>query len=245
MDERAEIWIARDPDSNTVSRPVSLRKLRKGVRIGRLQPSMLVTRVGANEWITLERFLAEAEAATPLAPPAAPPPLPQRVKPPSVAPPPPLPPEPSVELTPEPEPPRSLTPTVPPAARIEPSADASASLTARWFTEPAPEIDDDEPIFVSRSLLDLSFDRVMSTKLVKLTYVLLLVTLSACVLASIVHVGAAVAGGSGQQIATALAIVPVVVLGCAVIGAFGRMALEVMLALFRISDKLSRLAETR
>src|SRR5512135_142907 len=59
MDERAEIWIARDPDTQVESKPVSLRKLRKGVRIGRLKPTFLVKRVDASEWITLERFLTD------------------------------------------------------------------------------------------------------------------------------------------------------------------------------------------
>jgi hypothetical protein len=231
MDERAEIWIARDPETNDESRPVSLRKLRKGVRIGRLKTSMLVTRVGSTEWITLERFLADAEVATPIAPavviapdiaPAIPPPgaLPVFEPPPAPT-------------------PRSLTPTVPPTARAD-ASDHDTLLTARWFAEPLPEPEDDEPIFVSHSVLDLGFERVMTTKLVKLAYVLLLATLASLVLASLVRVGGALATGDRQLIATSIATVPVVVLGCAVIGAFGRMLLEVLLAIFRISDRMTR-----
>jgi hypothetical protein len=125
------------------------------------------------------------------------------------------------------------------------TADASgehdALLTAQWFNEPAPEPDDDEPIFVSRSVLDLNFERVMTTKLVRLTWVLLIATLAMSVLASFLRVAAALAGGNGQQIATSIAAVPVVVLACAVLGAFGRMLLEVLLAVFRISDRMSRI----
>jgi len=231
MDERAEIWIARDPDTQAESKPVSLRKLQKGLRIGRLKPTMLVTRVGSTEWIPLDQFLAVVEQATP-APPA--------VKAPSVPPPPPIPAEASVEIAPEP---RAQTPTVPPARAAADLSGEYGSLTARWFAEPPPDPDDDEPIFVSQSLLDLSFERVMSTKLVKLTYVLVLAMLAMAVLASFVRVGAAIASGSGQQLATAIAVVPVVVLACAVVAALVRMALEVLLALFRIADKLSRLAE--
>ena len=224
MDERAEIWIARDPETNSESKPVSLRKLRKGVRIGRLSTSMLVTRVGSSAWVTLERLLADAMTMTP---------------PPTV-----------VVIDPIPNP----TPTPAPAPAPSPDATDSidlpaaadetgdAQLTAMWFAEEPPEPDDDEPIFVSQSLLDLNFERVMTTKLVKLTYVLLLATLAVAVLASLLRVFAALASGNGQQIATAIVMVPVVVLACAVIGAFGRMMLEVLLAVFRIAARLTKLS---
>jgi hypothetical protein len=245
MDERAEIWIARDPDTNAESNPVSLRKLRKGVRIGRLKTSMLVTRVGSTAWVTLERLLADAAAITPTPPP------------PGLTVPRPTPPTTDAKLivapvsTPPPSPTPILTPTPPPTPAPTPAqallaaADASgehdALLTAQWFNEPAPEPDDDEPIFVSRSILDLNFERVMTTKLVRLTWVLLIAALAISVLASFVRVAAALAGGNGQQIAAAIAAVPVVVLACAVLGAFGRMLLEVLLAIFRISDRMSRI----
>jgi len=208
MDERAEIWIAKDPDTNAESKPVSLRKIRKGVRIGRLKSTMLVTRVGSSEWITMERFLAEADVVTP------PPPV----------------------VEPE---------------TVEAEADESLGikvddrlLTARWFAEPPPDPDDDEPIFESRSMLDINFERVMTTKLVKLAYVTLIATLAAGVLASLVRVVAAIAAGSGQQIATSIALVPVVVLASAVTFALGRMMLEVLLAVFRIVDKLAKIASS-
>src|SRR5437773_2761387 len=69
MDERLEVWIARDPDTNEESKAVSLRKLRKGVRIGRLKPATLVKRLDANEWVTLERLLADAEVVLSKTPP--------------------------------------------------------------------------------------------------------------------------------------------------------------------------------
>jgi amino acid transporter len=239
MDERAEIWIARDPDTNAESLPVSLRKLRKGVRIGRLNTAMLVTRVGSTAWVTLERLLADATAMTPT-----PPPPTAQTQAPASTPPPPLTPTPSPTppLTPSP----SLTSTpAPTTERTLSVADASgehdALLTTQWFNEPAPEPDDDEPIFVSQSVLDLGFERVMTTKLVRLTWVLLIATLAITVLASFLRVAAALASGNSQQIATSIATVPVVVLACAVLGAFGRMLLEVLLAIFRISDRMSRI----
>jgi hypothetical protein len=231
MDERAEIWIARDPDTNAESKPVSLRKLRKGVRIGRLQTTMLVKRADSTAWVTLERLLADAATMTPTPAPA--------VAPPST------PVEESVVLETVEQDPRKM-PTMPPQARLptvaDPSGEHDAVLTAQWFNEPIPEPDDDEPIFVSRSWLDLSFERVMTTKLVRLTWILLIATLAMAVFASFLRVAAALAAGNGQQIATAVAAVPVVVLGCAVVGAFGRMLLEVLLAIFRISDRMSRIA---
>jgi hypothetical protein len=205
MDERAEIWIAKDPDTNAQSKPVSLRKIRKGVRIGRLKTTMMVTRVGSSEWISMERFLREAQVVTP--------------------------PPPNVELELDAD--ESL------GIRVD-----DRLLTARWFAEPPPDPDDDEPIFVSQSTLDLNFERVMTTKLVKLAYVILIAALAAGVLASLVRVAAAIFSGNGQQIATSIALVPVVVLGCAVTFVFGRMLLEVLLAVFRIVDKLSRIAST-
>ncbi len=208
MDERAEIWVARDPDTNAESKPVSLRKIRKGVRIGRLKTTMLVTRVGSLEWVPLDRFLAEADVATP--------------------------PPPDVVVPAELELPDDTL-----GIKVD-----DRLLTARWFAEPPPDPDDDEPIFVSQSALDLNFERVMTMKLVKLAYVMLIAALAAGVLASLVRVAAAIVGGSGQQIATSIALVPVVVLASAVAFAIGRMLLEVLLAVFRISDKLARIASS-
>ena len=83
----------------------------------------------------------------------------------------------------------------------------------------------------------------MTTKLVRLTWILLIATLAMAVFASFLRVAAALAAGNGQQIATAVAAVPVVVLGCAVAsGRSSRMLLEVLLAIFRISDRMSRIA---
>lgn len=258
MDERAEIWIARDPETQAESRPVSLRKLRKGVQIGRLKPATLITRVGANEWVTLERLLADAEmiltkGATPpppsVAPPppptpppsiivapepeakAAPPPVPTRPPPPAQAPSPSRPPPPPLALSPTPTPPLPLT-----------SPDDSSSVTTQWFMEPPPEPGDDEPIFAPQgSLLDLRFERVGSVKLVRLAYVLMLAVLLGAVGASVVRVFGAIASGDSTQIATSIALVPVVVLACAFAGAVGRMMLEVLLMLCRIADRLAAL----
>ena len=264
MDERAEIWIARDPDTQAESRPVSLRKLRKGVQIGRLKPSTLVTRVGANEWVTLERLLADAEmilakGATPPPPSVAPPPPPTpppsvvvAPEPPAKAAPPPVPtrPPPPAQAqspaTPTPSPTPSPSPTLPPTRSQPPppvlKPDDSSSVTTQWFMEPPPEPGDDEPIFVPQgSLLDLRFERVGSVKLVRLAYVLMLAVLVGAVGASVVRVFGAIASGDHAQIATSVALVPVVVLACAFAGAVGRMMLEVLLMLCRIADRLAAL----
>jgi len=264
MDERAEIWIARDPDTNAESKPVSLRKLRKGVLIGRLATSTLVKRADSTGWVTLERLLADAAMMTPTPPPqtvivaaTAPAPTPALAPTPTPAlapaptPTPALAPTPTPVLArssaPPPPPLRAPTPTPPPtptspdAAAADKSGEHDALLTAQWFNEPAPELDDDEPIFVSRSVLDLNFERVMTTKLVKLAWVLLIATLAVSVLASFVRVAAALASGNSQQITTAIAMVPVVVLACTTVGAVGRMLLEVLLAIFRISDRMTRI----
>ena len=252
MDERAEIWIASDPDTQIESKPVSLRKLRKGLQIGRLKPTFLVKRVDASEWITLERFLTDAaiplgesegrrsssrcrvgrrerrvslsrrsrsRRRTSSSPKAAPLPV-------------------IGEHTPHAK-------TVPPAARALGPDDSQQSVTAQWFMEPPPEPEDEEPFFPPQeSLLDVRFERVMSFRLVRLAYVLMLATLAGGVLVSLVRAIAALSGGDRTQIATSLALVPVVVLACAMIGAFGRMALEVLLALFRIADTLSAIRKT-
>jgi hypothetical protein len=320
MDERAEIWIARDPETNAESKAVSLRKLRKGVRIGRLQESTLVKRVDATEWVTLERLLADAEVMSRTPPPVQaitsardvparePPrpaprvaPLPAVVVSASVAPPPMGPsPEATDEITEVEEVERAAAAqddaTVPgknrpPIAALDgasatggqetgeetgqetgdafgdatdpTSADSSAdrlafhrapslpaddetALTTQWFTQSLipPEPDDDEPIFPERTLLDVNFEHVMTTRFVKLAYVLLIASLSLAILASIIRAGAAVVGGDTTQAATAVALVPVVVLGCAVVGAFGRMTLEVLLAVFRIADRLTALSKS-
>ena len=239
MDERAEIWIARDPETNAESRPVSLRKLRKGVQIARLKPTTLVTRIGANEWITLERLLSDhallaARAATP------PPPHTEEIE------------SGLVEATPPPPPPVELivaeadaTLTLPPV-RAHVSPDESTSLTEQWFKEPPPEPGDDEPIFAPKgSLFDVRFERVGSVRLVRLAYVLMLTTLAGAVLISVVRALLALGSADSAQAATSVALVPVVALGCAVVGAVGRMMLEVLLSLSRIADRLSALTRSQ
>jgi len=245
MDERAEIWIARDPETQAESKPVSLRKLRKGARIGRLKPTVLVKRVDASEWITLERFLAdvaileieiEPDATGELDAPnvvvkSEPPP-------PDVA-------IPKAAPLPVIDDPSRRARTLPPAGRALGADDSQKSVTAQWFLEPPPEPEDEEPFFPPQeSLLDVRFERVMSFRLVRLTYVLMLAALAGGVLVSLVRVIAALTSGDRTQIATAIALVPVVVLACAMVGAFGRMALEVLLALFRIADTLSAIRKT-
>jgi hypothetical protein len=248
MDERAEIWIARDPETNAESRPVSLRKLRKGVQIARLKPTTLVTRIGANEWVTLERLLTDhallaARAATP------PPPFTEEPQAKAIA-----------EMTPAPPRPTSVAP--PPVAPIVPiavapkppppvpaprtSPDESASLTEQWFMEPPPEPGDDEPIFTPQtSIFDVRFERVGSVKLVRLAYVLMLTALAGAVLVSVIRALVALASSDGTQAATAVALVPVVALACTVVGAIGRMILEVLLSLSRIADRLTALTRAQ
>ena len=147
---------------------------------------------------------------------------------------------------------RPLPPSAPPepirAQTLDPpkrpSADESESLTVQWFMEPPPEPGDDEPIFAPQtSVLDLRFERVGSVRLVRLAYVLVLATLAGVVIASIVHALSAIS--NGQNAATALALVPVVVLGCAFVGALARMMLEVLLMLSRIADRLAALARAQ
>ncbi len=112
--------------------------------------------------------------------------------------------------------------------------------------EPPPEPGDDEPIFVPQgSLLDLRFERVGSVRLVRLAYVLMLAVLIGAIGASIIRVFATIATGNGTQIATAIAVVPVVILACAFAGAAGRMMLEVLLMLCRIADRLAALTRAQ
>lgn len=282
MDERAEIWIARDPETNGESRAVSLRKLRKGVKIGRLAPSILVKRVDATEWVTIERLLADAEVMSKTPPPvqvsnardvpAREPPrpaertaeLPPVVVSPSIVPPPVAPsPEATDEITEVEEIGQTAIPPDPAPYRATALADASAdrlayhqvppiapaddegALTTQWFTQSLipPELDDDEPIFPNRSLLDVNFDHVMTTRFVKLAWVMLIASLSLAVLAAVIHAAATVLGGDAARAASAVALVPVVVLACAVVGAFGRMVLEVLLAVFRIADLLTAVSK--
>lgn len=266
MDEGLEIWIARDPESDAESRPVSLRKLRKGVRIGRLKTTTLVKRVDATEWVTLERLLADAQVLSKTPPPvhardvpALAPPRPARraevlpsvVVSPSVIPPPMAPSADTTgEITEVEEvvaelPP--VTPSAPPAPEA-PAAlgDEESALTTQWFTESVipPEPDDDVPIFPNRSLLDLNFEHVMTTRFVRFTWVLLLASLALAVLASVIRAIAAMVGGDSTQGVTAVAILPVIVLGAVVVAAFGRMMLEVLLAVFRIADRLTALSKS-
>ncbi len=254
MDEGLEIWIARDAETNAESRPVSLRKLRKGVRIGRLKTDTLVKRVDATEWVTLERLLTDAEVGLSKTPP----PVQARAVS-ALAPPRPSPraePLPSVVVSPSVIPPpmshaADTTGEITEVEEIVAEAPAAPlgdeeSLTTQWFTESLipPEPDDDVPIFPNRSLLDLNFEHVMTTRFVPLTWVLLLASLSLAVLAALIRAIAAMAGGDSTQTVTAFAILPVVVLGAAVLGAFGRMVLEGLLAVFRIADRLTALSKS-
>jgi len=59
-----EVWVVRDEESSPPSRAVSLRKLRRGVKLGKLHLDYEVARVGTNEWVTLGEFL-EARRALP------------------------------------------------------------------------------------------------------------------------------------------------------------------------------------
>jgi hypothetical protein len=265
MDERLEIWIARDPDTNTESRAVSLRKLRKGMRIGRLLPTVLVKRVDATEWVTLERLLADAETISKTPPPvqvahSVPPRAPPRPAPKSEALPPvvvspsaiPPPMVPAAETTGEITEVEEIVATEPPIDPIAPSSppaaalDDESALTTQWFTESVlpPEPDDDVPIFPTRSLLDLGFEHVMTTRFVRLTWVLLLVSMGLAVAAAVIRAFATLVSGDSAQAATAIALLPVVVVGAIVVAAIGRMLLEVLLAVFRIADQLTALSKS-
>ena len=52
-EEASEVWVVRDTESSIPSRAVSLRKLRRGVEIGKLQLDYEVARVGTDRWTTL------------------------------------------------------------------------------------------------------------------------------------------------------------------------------------------------
>lgn len=52
-DESREIWIVRDSESSVPSRAVSLSKLRRGVKIGKLRLDYEVAHVGTDHWMTL------------------------------------------------------------------------------------------------------------------------------------------------------------------------------------------------
>lgn len=268
MDERLEIWIACDPDTQEESKAVSLRKLRKGVRIGRLKTSTLVKRIDATEWVTLERLLADAEVVLSKTPPpvqaiavqAHPPIAPPRPAPKGEA-------LPSIVVSPSAIPPpmsgegvrpkadstgeitevEEILPAPPalPVAEVAPHDDDTA-LTTQWFTESVlpPEPDDDVPIFPTRSVLDLGFEQVMTTRFVRLTWVLLLASCGLAIIAAVIRAIASVATGDSTQAATAVAVLPVVVLGAAVVAAIGRMLLEVLLAVFRIADRLAALSKS-
>jgi hypothetical protein len=261
MDERLEIWIARDPETNEESKAVSLRKLRKGVRIGRLKTETLVKRIDASEWVTLERLLADAEvvlsktpppvqAHPPIAPPRPVPkgePLPSIVVSPSAIPPPLRPKVDSTgEITEVEEISEVPAPAPLPVVEAAPSHDEDTALTTQWFTESVlpPEPDDDVPIFPTRSLLDLGFEQVMTTRFVRLVWVLLLASCGLSVLAAVIRAIASIATSDSTQAATAVATLPVIVLGAVVVAAIGRMLLEVLLAVFRIADRLTALSKS-
>ncbi|MFO0639877.1 MAG: hypothetical protein U0183_11745 [Polyangiaceae bacterium] len=51
--DEAEIWVVRDEITSPPSRAVSLRKLRRGVKLGKLRLEYEVARVGTDRWMTL------------------------------------------------------------------------------------------------------------------------------------------------------------------------------------------------
>lgn len=60
-DER-EVWVVRDEASSPPSRAVSLRKLRRGVKLGKLYLDYEVARVGTDQWMTLGDLLESRRA---------------------------------------------------------------------------------------------------------------------------------------------------------------------------------------
>jgi len=80
------------------------------------------------------------------------------------------------------------------------------------------------------SLFDLSFSRLVATRVIKFLYVLLLVLIGLGLLAFIV---AAIAGGSAAGIIAALILGPLVALLYVV---YARVFLEIILAIFRILE---------
>lgn len=63
-DERNEVWVVRDTEAAAPSRAVSLRKLRRGVEIGRLRLDYQVAYVGSDRWTTLAELFESRRAAT-------------------------------------------------------------------------------------------------------------------------------------------------------------------------------------
>ena len=63
-DDRNEVWVVRDAEEAAPSRAVSLRKLRRGVEIGRLRLDYQVAYVGSDRWTTLAELFESLRAAT-------------------------------------------------------------------------------------------------------------------------------------------------------------------------------------
>jgi hypothetical protein len=63
-EESSEVWVVRDTESSIPSRAVSLRKLRRGVEIGKLQLDYEVARVGTDRWTTLAELFESRKSPT-------------------------------------------------------------------------------------------------------------------------------------------------------------------------------------
>lgn len=63
-DENREIWIVRDSESSVPSRAVSLNKLRRGVKIGKLQLDYEVAHVGTDHWMPLGALFEQNQKHT-------------------------------------------------------------------------------------------------------------------------------------------------------------------------------------
>ena len=63
-EEASEVWVVRDTESSIPSRAVSLRKLRRGVEIGKLRLDYEVARVGTDRWTTLAELFESRKAPT-------------------------------------------------------------------------------------------------------------------------------------------------------------------------------------
>lgn len=63
-DESREIWIVRDSESSVPSRAVSLSKLRRGVKIGKLRLDYEVAHVGTDHWMPLGALFEQNQKHT-------------------------------------------------------------------------------------------------------------------------------------------------------------------------------------
>lgn len=63
-DESREIWIVRDSESSVPSRAVSLNKLRRGVKIGKLRLDYEVAHVGTDHWMPLGALFEQNQKHT-------------------------------------------------------------------------------------------------------------------------------------------------------------------------------------